>query len=105
MQHEAATDTARRGLGALALAAVMAVGVGAPAIATARSVHHRHTTVEPTSSASPSDSGCDDDGTWADYWTGAETRTGVPREVQIGMTAIGYATAGVAPPELCTGNR
>jgi hypothetical protein len=99
MRRKDRTSIPHRRLRALALAAVVAAGIGASsATATARPAEHRHATLEATASASPSGIGCND------YWTRAETLTGIPREVQIGMTAIGYATVGAPQPELCAGN-
>ena len=37
----------------------------------------------------------------ANYWTQAETLTGIPRDVQAGMNAIGYATAGARQAQQC----
>jgi hypothetical protein len=96
MRHEDRTRIPHRRLRALALAAVVATGIGASsAAATARPAEHPHASLEATESASPSGIGCND------YWTRAETLTGIPREVQIGMTAIGYATVGAPQPEPC----
>jgi hypothetical protein len=101
MRREDTTSIPHRRLRALALAlaAVVATGSGASsATATARPAEHRHEPLEATASASPSGIGCND------YWTRAETLTGIPRDVQIGMTAIGYATVGAPQPEPCTAN-
>jgi hypothetical protein len=96
MQHEDATSIPHRRLRALALAATVPTGIGASsATATARPAVHQHATLEATASASPSGIGCND------YWSRAETLTGIPREVQIGMTAIGYAAAGAPQPDPC----
>lgn len=96
MKHEDATETRHHTLRVVALAAVVATGIGATATAMARSLHHRQTTLEATPSVSQSGIGCDD------YWAWAEMLTGVPREIQIGMTAIGYAAAGAPQPERCS---
>jgi hypothetical protein len=96
MQHEDATSSPHRRLRALALAATVATGIGAFSVTgTARPAVHQHAALETTASASPSAIGCDD------YWSRAETLTGIPREVQIGMTAIGYAAAGAPQPDPC----
>ena len=99
MRHEDRTRIPHRRLRALALAAVVATGIGASsATATAGRAEHPHASLEATASASPSGVGCND------YWTRAETLTGISREVQIGMTAIGYATVGAPQPEPCAAN-
>jgi hypothetical protein len=96
MQHEDATSIPHRRLRALALAATVATGIGAwSATGTARPAVHQHAALETTPSASPSAISCDD------YWSRAEALTGIPRDVQIGMTAIGYAAAGAPQPEPC----
>jgi hypothetical protein len=41
-------------------------------------------------------------GDCAAYWTQAETLTGVPRDVQAGMNAIGYASAGTPQLQQCS---
>ena len=102
MHHENATSTAHRRLRALALAlaALVATGIGvSSATATARPVQHRNATLEATPTVSSSGIRCDE------QWTRAETLTGIPREIQIGMTAIGYATVGAPQPKPCATNR
>src|SRR5438876_979966 len=37
----------------------------------------------------------------AEYWTGTEALTGVPRQVQGSQTIIGFAAAGLPAPEEC----
>jgi hypothetical protein len=96
MQHEDATSIPHRRLRALALAVTVATGIGASsATGHGPTGVHQHAALETTASASPSAIGCDD------YWSRAETLTGIPREVQIGMTAIGYAAAGAPQPDPC----
>jgi hypothetical protein len=96
MQHEDTTSIPHRRLRALALAATVATGIGASSATGHRPTGvHQHATLETTASASPSAIGCND------FWLRAETLTGMPREVQIGMTAIGYAAAGAPQPDPC----
>jgi hypothetical protein len=75
MQHEDATSSPHRRLRALALAATVATGIGAFSVTgTARPAVHQHAALETTASASPSAIGCDD------YWSRAETLTGIPHD-------------------------